>query len=1221
MSRSKLKEDLDKRLGELLGELFDVSLTLLPHDTLRRVQNRLEQHSYTNPEDARTERALRGIVEKLRLHSMYQESNLLEESWATFKHGNRESFEQGRTAGVVCVIDPETSNYSVPQAMLVLLMHLSSSPTDVNLRRVDRFRPKGAAKQDEDEDKDGEASHGHDNTRRVAEPQTEEDSDFEDDMDMAAWNEDYLLDGMDDDTASYYTHDGDDDGDDDDDDNNDDGGDGEASGDCDDGLELQMHGGASSAQSQVDEWGYPVLPSWEELGFVRDSTHLRYGKPVTFSSKTVEETEHHAEQQATRALDDSVLVTSDASREVRDATMRYLPKALRSTALLVREQDVVKAVLDMLSGVSSEFFTLDVEDDCFYPSDVMANAGLPHLGATALVSLVAWFVELSNLMRPCRVLAEGQSAVARALTHDDVVEAVRRAMLMLVRGADRELMLLDASVTGLCVPPAHGTKPANPLALPQLLCHGSLGSQDGSVTLMNLYVRLQQWSELFRSAAGLAQTVLECDRCDPALVAGLLQELLVSVDAAGTLDLDNLEGMEFGEGELDPLGYAMERPNERRRLELSLHEAPSNLYAVFGVHVFSLALDKYLQRYFDWVWSDGSRSNARLREAIMRCTGLGQIPRTAGPAGSREAAEGIVLEALLEVPLFLQGLSVQALMSGSDMSVLQRRDQDLSSSAVEALVTSTMTAFRACVGRFPFSDMESLQDLPKPARNPALEPITHEASSKTREKIAASTESFPKGALTNPYFFAAYDELPPTSSATATATATVTATATATTAATTAASTQASAAEQSSPTAASALDHRDAQAVGRLLPAYLKVRMAVVAPLEAALAAFRAKSAGHLRDGFAIERHAGFLRLTFLLGDPKLWDSLRGLAKQDQTLAPLGPLRAPECETLSTTMCESVTYEFQQLVPDDSIPHITVTSSRGAGDATSAAVLAFELAGSVSVEMHHRWPLGEVFSAPAMDAYSQHLRFLLQLYCVRWAAEDVWAVVTKSRVLLLHGRGRGGGKTDTGPNGVDEDPWTERASPATTPATTPDVNPEKRKRKSSYVGTGPNPSPAKSRAEKGPPPPGQAQKNRCMAGMVWALHTVNALQTFFMERLQHNLCTSLLGALGGCSSLMEMINVHDQFLREVLATLCTCEYHVIGLLRSAMTAVHALREATSTCADEDFVVAEAAFADLKRQTLRLVSACKDAKRADPAGSMLTEELLLLLGESHLNTWV
>jgi hypothetical protein len=1208
MSRSKLKDDLDKRIGELLGELFDGSLTLLPHDTLGRVQNRLEQHSYTNPEDARTERALQGIVEKLRLHSMYQESDVLRESWTSFKHGNRESFEQGRTAGLVGVIDPETSNYSVPQAMLVLLMHLSGSPTDVNLRRVDRFRPKGAANQDEDDDEDGEASHGHDSTWRVTEPQTEDDSNFEDDVDMAAWNEDYLLDGMDDDTASYYTHD--DDNDDDNDDDKDDD-------DCDDVSELRMHGGASSAQSQVDEWGYPVLPSWEQLGFVKDSTHLRYGRPVTFSSKRVEETERHAEQQATRALDDSVLIASDASREVRDATMRYLPNALRSTALLVREQDIVKAVLDMLSGVSSEFFFLDVGDDCFYPSDVMANAGVPHLGATALVSLVAWFVELSNLMRPCRLLAEGQSATTRAQTHDDVVEAVRRAMLTLVRGADRELTLLDASVTGLSVPPARGAKPANPLALPQLLCHGSLGSQDGSVTLMNLYVRLQQWSELFRSAAGLARTVLECDRRDPALVAGLLQELLVSVDAAGTLDLDNLEGMEFGEGELDPLGYAMERPDERRRLELSLHEAPSNLYAVFGVHVFSLALDKYLQRYFDWVWSDGSRSNARLREAITRCTGLGQIPRTAGPAGSRETAEGIILDALLEVPLFLQGLSVQALMSGSDMSVLQRRDQDLTSSAVEALVTSTMTAFRACVGRFPFSDVESMQDLPTPARNPALEPITHEASSRTREKIAASTESFPKGALTNPYFFAAYDELPPTFPATATVTATATATAT------TAAATHASAAEQSNPAASSALDHRDAQAVGRLLPAYLKVRMAVVAPLETALATFRAKSAGHLRDGFAIERHTSFLRLTFLLGDPKLWDALRGLAKQDQTLAPLGLLRAVECETLSTTMCESVTYEFQQLVPDDSIPHITVTSNRGAGDASSAAVLAFELAGSVGVEMHHRWPLGEVFSAPAMDAYNQHLRFLLQLYCVRWAAEDVWAVVTKSRVLLLQGQGQGrdGGKTDTSHNCVDEDPWTERASPATTPATTPDVSPEKRKKKSSYVGTGPNPSPTKSRAVKGPPPPGQAQKNRCLAGMVWALHTVNALQTFFMERLQQNLCTSLLAALGGCSSLMEMINVHDQFLREVLATLSTCEYHVIGLLRSAMTAVHMLREATSTRADEDFVVAEAAFGDLKRQTLRLVSACKEAKRADPAGSVLTEELLLLLGESHLGTWV
>jgi hypothetical protein len=38
----------------------------------------------------------------------------------------------------------------------------------------------------------------------------------------------------------------------------------------------------------------------------------------------------------------------------------------------------------------------------------------------------------------------------------------------------------------------------------------------------------------------------------------------------------------------------------------------------------------------------------------------------------------------------------------------------------------------------------------------------------------------------------------------------------------------------------------------------------------------------------------------------------------------------------------------------------------------------------LQVEMHHGWPLSEVFPAETLEAYNRVLRVLLELNCVQW---------------------------------------------------------------------------------------------------------------------------------------------------------------------------------------------------------------------------------------------
>jgi len=260
-----------------------------------------------------------------------------------------------------------------------------------------------------------------------------------------------------------------------------------------------------------------------------------------------------------------------------------------------------------------------------------------------------------------------------------------------------------------------------------------------------------------------------------------------------------------------------------------------------------------------------------------------------------------------------------------------------------------------------------------------------------------------------------------------------------------------------------------------------------------------------------------FLRVVFLMGDPKLWDPLRALAKQDMALAPLGVLTLGECEEAKGKICESVYYHLLQLLPDDSIPHLTVGSTRPLVDASSAATLAFELAGTMSIELHHRWPLSEIYTASTMEAYNQCLRFLLQLYCVRWAAEDVWSVMTKSRILEAATR-------------ADLRPWIDKSSPSSTPT----ASPEKRQGPGTGTATGAVGSgrPSRPRAPAVSSSIGTG-RNRCFAGMVWTLHTVGSLQTFYMEKLHQHLCQTLHVSLAACHSILEIITSHDAFLAHV----------------------------------------------------------------------------------------
>jgi hypothetical protein len=60
-------------------------------------------------------------------------------------------------------------------------------------------------------------------------------------------------------------------------------------------------------------------------------------------------------------------------------------------------------------------------------------------------------------------------------------------------------------------------------------------------------------------------------------------------------------------------------------------------------------------------------------------------------------------------------------------------------------------------------------------------------------------------------------------------------------------------------------------------------------------------------------------------------------------------------------------------------------------------------ASKIAVEVHHTWPLNEIFSAHVMERYNACLQRLLEIYSLKWGFEGLWKPLNSSRIFESRG--------------------------------------------------------------------------------------------------------------------------------------------------------------------------------------------------------------------------
>ena len=193
----------------------------------------------------------------------------------------------------------------------------------------------------------------------------------------------------------------------------------------------------------------------------------------------------------------------------------------------------------------------------------------------------------------------------------------------------------------------------------------------------------------------MIRTVQTVDRSDSLLTSGLLQELLVSVDAAGTLSLSNITIDE-------PETFTMLCPNEeislqnddyqqqqpQLQLRLPCSSFAEGLFAPLAVYTFVLSLEKYLESFFNKISSRLNVSHgAKSNENYWNLDFIVNTLALSNDSVARDERSPILKSSfhdnmvsnistaklqMLDVPLFAQGLAVQSHLSMSDVQLVHR---------------------------------------------------------------------------------------------------------------------------------------------------------------------------------------------------------------------------------------------------------------------------------------------------------------------------------------------------------------------------------------------------------------------------------------------------------------------------------------------------------------------------------------------------------------------